>query len=128
MNTPAWPKPSQIKREKPWFKEYPDGRIVYVMTTKKGRDAYAANVRAMYLRQGKQCGLKISSMCKAKDGRLQLEFAQFDHDSGRGHGGAKRDDRIEKDGKPINSAVCPWCNSLKGSRPRSSFELTDLVP
>ena len=58
MNTPAWPKPSQIKREKPWFKEYPDGRIVYVMTTKKGRDAYAANVRAMYLRQGKQCGTK----------------------------------------------------------------------
>ena len=95
---------------------YPDGREVCDLNSKKGRDEYAGRTRDMLDRQNKFCGLQISDQCKAKKGRLSVADAQFDHEVPRGMGGGKRDDRIMVDGKPQNRAVCPWCNSLKGSQ------------
>jgi hypothetical protein len=40
----------------------------------------------------------------------------FDHENGRGMGGAKRDDRIEVKGRWQNAAVHYLCNGDKGSR------------
>lgn len=40
----------------------------------------------------------------------------FDHEQGRGLGGAKRDDRIEVEGRWQNAAVHWKCNGEKGSR------------
>ncbi len=94
------------------------------MLTKQGRDEYGRRVREMWERQGRKCGLQIASQCKERNGRLLINEAQFEHSMGRGMGGAKRDDRIvDDDGKPMNMAVCGWCNMLKGSRPVTDFDL-----
>ena len=129
---PAFPKPGQIRKQKPAFREFADGRLVFDLTTKAGRDGYTYSVRKMFEWQGKRCGLIIAPQCKEKQGRWPLSMMTFDHGAGRGMGGGKRTDRVEdengkrlvdKDGRPINLAVCPWCNSLKGSRPLSDFEV-----
>jgi len=46
---------------------------------------------------------------------MRQEEATFEHQDGRGHGGGHRDDRIEIDGEPYNSAVHGMCNVKKGS-------------
>lgn len=100
------------KPPKPAVKIYPDGREV-CSETKAGKDEYHRRKRVMWERQDKQCGLQISPQCPK---RMPLSMATFDHTDPRGMGGARRDDRIEVDGKPQNMAVCCWCNSKKGSR------------
>jgi hypothetical protein len=47
---------------------------------------------------------------------MDADEITFDHEAGRGMGGAKRDDRIEVDGKRKNAAVHFGCNAAKGSR------------
>lgn len=123
---PAFPKPGQIRMPQEAIKVFRDGREVCVMTTKAGRDEYASRVRQMWERQGHKCGLQISPQCQNRNGRLLIDEAQFDHETPRGMGSSRRDDRIEIDGKPISKAVCCWCNCLRGSRPLSDFE--ELIP
>lgn len=60
----------------------------------------------MAKRQGGLCGL-----CG-----LPMTEPTFDHEFGRGMGGARRDDRIEINGMWINAAVHWKCNGEKGSR------------
>jgi hypothetical protein len=124
---PAYPKPGQVKKPKVPVKVFPDGREVCDLKTKAGHDEYRARVRAMLTRQNGKCGLMITPQCKMKQGKLSFEYATFDHSNGRGAKGAKRDDRIFIKGVEQNMAVCPWCNSAKGSRPLSDF-LTEAVP
>ena len=59
-------------------------------------------------RQGWLCGL-----CRLTMSGFDVTF---DHESGRGMGGGKRDDRIDVDGKRQNAAVHFSCNAAKGSR------------
>lgn len=91
-------------------------------------DKYRGWVKEMLMRQGGKCGLMITPQCKLTQGRLSFAYATFDHSAGRGSNGHKRDDRIYNDkGESQNMAVCPWCNSLKASRPLSAV-LADVVP
>lgn len=115
-----------MKQPKPAFKIFPDGRIVCDLKTKAGMDKYRGWVKDMLIRQGGKCGLMITPQCRLNQGKLPFGMATFDHSNGRGYGGAKRDDRIEVDGKPQNMAVCPFCNSAKGSRPLSAF--AEFIP
>jgi len=118
----AFPKPKDKKQSQPAVKSFPGGREV-CQNNKAGKDEYERRRRAMWERQGKMCGLQISPQCMR---RLPWQYATFEHVDGRGFGGStggggKRDDRIEKDGKPYNLAVCPYCNVFKGSR-RINYE------
>jgi hypothetical protein len=124
---PRFPKPSQVKKPRPPVKVFPDGREVCDLKTKAGMDIYRGRVKKMLSDQSGKCGLMITSQCRMRQGKLSFEYATFDHSNGRGAKGAKRDDRIEVNGKRQNMAVCPWCNSAKGSRPLSDF-LTEAVP
>lgn len=94
---------------KEWLKTFPDGREVLDKSTTRGFREYIFRTVAMVIRQGNLCCL-----C----GRyLSPENATFDHEDGRGMGGAKRDDRIVlPDGRWINGAAHWLCNSNKGSR------------
>ena len=113
MNLP-FPKPGQIKKVLAWIKIFPDGREILNLKTKAGADEYQRRKFEMWDRQGKRCALQITDICKQRQGRWPKDEIQFDHEVGRG--GGKQDDRIFVDGKPRNAAVCPWCNSAKGSR------------
>ena len=120
-------RPGEVKKEQPAVKVMRDNREICNQLTKAGRDEYHSRVRTMWERQGRKCGLQISPQCKENGGRLLINEAQFDHSWGRGMGGGKRNDRIiGDDGKPLNMAVCCWCNSLKSSRPLSDFQ--EIVP
>ena len=46
----------------------------------------------------------------------------YEHSEGRGMNGGHRDDRIEIDGKPYNSAVHGLCNVRKGSVRLKNFK------
>lgn len=120
-------RPCEVKKEQPAVKVMRDNREICNQLTKFGRDEYHNRVRIMWERQGKKCGLQISPQCKERGGRLLINEAQFDHSYGRGMGGGKRSDAIvDEQGNPINMAVCCWCNSLKGSKPLSDFNV--IVP
>lgn len=126
---PAFPKPGQVKKPRPAFREFADGRIVFDTTTKAGREGYRANTRTAFDRQGRVCGLQVTPQCREREGRWPFDMIQLDHAAGRGMGGAKRDDRVvDENGKPMNLAVCPWCNSYKGSRPLSALAAEGFVP
>lgn len=113
MNTPAFPKPSQMRAHSEPIEHFDDGREVCNQKTKIGKMEYRRRVLEMARRQGYQCGLQVSSRCPVF---LALEYATFEHVDGRGMGGSHQDDRIEKDGKPYNCAACVWCNIEKGSK------------
>ena len=86
---------------------YPSGREV-CQKNAAGEREYDNRTMQMLRRQGGVCcicGLYLS----------ELE-ATFEHEDGRGMGGARRDDRIEVDGKWQNGAAHPVCNTEKGSR------------
>jgi hypothetical protein len=87
---------------------YPDGREVCDCGTKQGRAEYYSRTVAMADRQGRRC-----AMCRRS---LHVYHPSFDHEAGRGHGGAHRDDRIEVDGHWQNAALCRPCNNAKGSK------------
>lgn len=87
-------------------RKYPDNREVCQNNTAGDRE-YERRIQAMFERQDGVCCL-----CPRF-----IEFSvTFEHSDLRGAGGARRDDRIEIDGKPINGAAHFWCNSEKGSR------------
>lgn len=89
---------------------YPEGiggREVCNFKSAAGRREYYRRTSDMAFRQRGKC-----SIC----GQLmRYDDCTFDHSDGRGMGGGNRDDRIEIDGKPYNSAAHGMCNVKKGS-------------
>lgn len=109
-------KPKNQKRtQRPAVEVLPGGREV-CQATPRGRAEYSRRTRVMWVRQACRCGLMIDDKCKRVAGYMSFPEATFDHQDGRGMGGSKRDDRIEKDGLDYNLAVCFLCNGKKGSR------------
>jgi hypothetical protein len=111
---PAFPKPSQVKKKPEAVKVFRDGREVCNQLTRAGRDEYERRKRVMWERQGKRCCLE--GLVDGCPGKLNWEDAAFEHEAGRGHGGGKRDDRIEINGKPTNGVAHWTCNGKKGSK------------
>lgn len=111
---PAFPKPSQVKKQRPAVKVMKDGREICQLNTRAGQDEYARRKEAMWERQGKLCCLCWKKLAKG--------LMTFEHDEGRGHGGGHRDDRIEVNGKPINGVAHPLCNVKKGSVRKSTLD------
>jgi hypothetical protein len=105
---------------------YPNGRQK-CDRSRAGRMEYKRRTALMWDRQKGFCGLQISPDCP---GKITLEQATFEHQDGRGMGGAKQDDRIETmvDGKieAYNLASCTHCNVLKGSRSLESVRQADV--
>ena len=115
---PAFPKPSQVKRELPHVKVFPDGREVCQTRLDhpegaEGRAEYKRRKEAMWKRQkGICCLYGFFPQCP---GKLLLKECSFEHEDGRG--GGKRDDRISlPDGTWINGVSHLQCNSAKGSK------------
>lgn len=107
--SPALLKPKDRKRVEKAVTTYRDGREVCNTKTKRGREEYHRRVVAMCRRQ--------NWLCLLCDKRMDLgNPPTFEHEDGRGMGGGHRDDRIEINGKPMNSAAHGLCNSMKGSR------------
>ena len=106
----------QFKR-KPEPILYPEGiggREVCNFKSAMGRREYFRRTAEMALRQKGKC-----SIC----GRpMKIDDCTYEHEDGRGHGGGHRDDRIEVDGKPYNSAAHYFCNLKKGSIRLVAFE------
>ena len=115
---PAFPKPSQMRRELPHVKVFPDGREVCETRLDhpegaEGRAEYKRRKKAMWERQKGICCLY--GFLPECPGKLEIKLATFEHEDGRG--GGKRDDRISlPDGTWINGVSHLMCNSLKGSR------------
>jgi hypothetical protein len=115
---PAFPKPSQVKRELPHVKVFPGGREVCETRLDKpegaeGRAEYKRRKEAMWKRQKGICCLY--GFLPECPGKLEIKLATFEHENGRG--GGKRDDRISlPDGTWINGVSHLMCNSLKGSK------------
>ena len=104
---PAFPKPSQVRKPQEAVKVHPDGRQVCNLKTVAGKDEYDSRRYQMVRRQRFLCAI-----C----GLLKI-FLFFDHEAGRGHNAAHRDDRLlHEDGRWKNAALCATCNSLKGSK------------
>lgn len=94
---------------------YPDGREKCRMDTILGRALYRGRTLEMQKRQNGRCCLEF--YCPTCPGSLRAHEATFEHESGRGGGGGKRDDRIVlPSGRWINGAAHAHCNSWKGSR------------
>ena len=109
---PAFPKPSQIKKQSEAVKVFRDGREKCNLLCKAGRDEYERRKDVMHKRQkGICCLYGHVSICP---GPLRRSDAAFEHEAGRTSG--HRDDRIEVNGKPQNGVAHPECNSFKGSR------------
>ena len=110
-----FPKPKDAKKLKPVAVFVLEGgREVCNMKTCEGQDEYKRRIGDMWMRQKGRCCLEnIIGGCP---GQLALQDATFEHQDGRGMGGAHRDDRIEIDGKPINGSSHSRCNFIKGSR------------
>ena len=106
---------------------YPDGREVCNLNSKKGADEYQRRKLEMWERQGRRCCLHISEQCKEKKGRWPVNEVVFGHESPRGMGGGKRDDRIVIDGKPRNYAICTFCNTLQGSKRIPHPDIFDAI-
>lgn len=85
---------------------FPDGRE-RCNTNAAGKREYLARTVEMWERQHGNCAICGNS--------LELRFAQFDHQAGRGHGGGHRDDRTVVDGQWNNAAVHGLCNIRKAS-------------
>ena len=96
-------------------KVYPDGREVCDLYSVAGKREYARRIQAMVTRQRGICCLHgYAPDCP---GRFGGDRQTFEHENGRGMGGAHRDDRIElPDGTWINGASHYACNVWKGSR------------
>jgi hypothetical protein len=104
----AFPKPWQRKPNRLAVRVFMDGREVCDVTRRAGYDEYERRKRLMWERQGKKCFLCGQT--------LFWKDATFEHQDGRGMGGSKRDDRIEKDGQPYNGVAHLLCNQTKGSQ------------
>lgn len=93
---------------------YADGREKCLMHTGGGRKAYYRRIDMMADRQDNVCCLY--GHIEGCPGSLIGHTPTFEHEDGRGMGGAKRDDRIEKEGRWYNGAAHWQCNNAKGSR------------
>ena len=87
---------------------YLDGREVCLRSA-PGLREYRRRVMKMWERQEGRC-----CSCQKPMGTAE---ATFGHESSRGMGGGKRDDRIEAYGKWKNGAQCIDCQSKQGSKP-----------
>ena len=125
---PAYPKPSQIRQQRPAVKVFAGGREVCDMTTKAGRDEYRNRVRIMWERQGKKMRFNDFATMQGEEWQAAQLMKQPSSIVGHvGWGGSRRTDAIiDKEGKWLNMAACCWCNSLKSSRPLEEF--TEIVP
>ena len=93
--------PDQIERLT--IRIHRDGREVCTKTP-RGLREYKRRRELMYIRD--------KGMCCICGGWIQrLSEATFEHKDGRGMGGSRRDDRIEK-----NGVAHFWCNTRKGSQ------------
>ena len=122
---PAFPKPSQMRRELPHVKVFPGGREVCQTRLdhpegSEGRAEYKRRKDAMWKRQKGICCLY--GFLPSCPGKLLLKDCSFDHENKRGAGGSKRDDRIlvpEPETGRIkwqNGACHGLCNGIAGSR------------
>ena len=100
--------PKYFVAPKPAVKVFPDGREVCNLKVKAGKQEYYQRTITMLIDQMMRCAI-----CHRP---LDIIWAYFDHEAGRGSGGGHRDDRIEVDGHKQNAAVCRRCNSEKGSK------------
>ena len=97
-------KPKDMKKKpKPYFKEYPDGRLVIDLKTRQGREMRDGITARAWNRQGGLCGICHRYVC--------LLEAVGDHIRPRKMGGSERDDR-----ECNIQAVHPICNGLKSSK------------
>lgn len=88
---------------------YADGRQVCAETA-AGRREYDRRIRFMVDRQFNRC-------CLCGQPFMRPEDASFEHEGGRGMGGARRDDRLWLGAnKPLNGASHGWCNAKRGSK------------
>ena len=97
----------------PGVQLFPDGREVCDLKKASGKLEYASRTGRMVFRQRGICCLL--GHCPTCPGRLSGD-AEFEHEDGKGSGGAHRDDRIEVDGKWKNGAAHHHCNMWKSSR------------
>jgi hypothetical protein len=118
----AFPKPKDApKIPQPAVTVYPCGREVCNLKSAAGRAEYERRKDVMYLRQKGRC-----SLC---GNLMDRENATFEHEDGRGMGGAHQDDRILKPDsgagelKPYNSVAHGWCNGNKGSQRMAAFKM-----
>ena len=110
---PAFPKPSQVKREPVAVKVFADGREQCNIKTTAGNAEYHRRKWLMWERQGRRCCLE--GFLPECPGALRAAECTFEHEHGRTAG--HRDDRIElPDGTWINGAAHMVCNGIKGSR------------
>lgn len=96
----------QFKRKKEAVKILSDRREICAKTP-LGEREYRCRTEQMWERQYGLCSICGLPMSK--------EEATYEHSEGRGMNGGHRDDRIEIDGKPSNSAAHGMCNVKKGS-------------
>jgi hypothetical protein len=85
---------------------YPDGREV-CQDSPAGWREYGRRIDQMLQWQRNVCCLCGKKIRARQD-------ATFEHQRRRGMGAAWRDDRIEKDGQPINGAAHWICNQERG--------------
>lgn len=102
---------------------YPDGREVCLLNTAAGKRAYQQRIVAMWRRQYDI--LRRVHVCIICDEPLKLEEATFEHENGKGMGGAIQDDRTQKDGQWLNGVAHGACNGEKGSKRGYSQRRTD---
>jgi hypothetical protein len=109
----------KVKRKKEPVKVHRDGREVCDIFTKAGFIEYRRRLLDMRLRQDGLCSLCGEWMTETD--------CFFEHSDGRGHGGGNRDDRIEKDGKPYNSAAHGHCNIKKASVRLKNYGMATMI-
>lgn len=105
MNT--FPKSKRLP--KPPVRVMPDLREICNLNIKAGKGIYTLRIAQMVSRQRYCCAICGTSL-------NPFEAPEFDHEAGRGLGGAHRDDRIEVNGHWKNAAVHHFCNMMKGSK------------
>lgn len=104
---PRRTRPELFFQREPWIVDVkPDGREICNDKTVAGREEYKSRVRMMLRRQNGKC-------CNCQK-PLYVGNATFEHENGRSV--ARRDDRIEIDGQPVNGASHLSCNSERGSK------------
>jgi|ERR1700722_2451741 len=107
-------RPSQIKKEIPAVKVYPDGREV-CSNTKAGKDEYLRRLYFAWEKQGRLCGICGLPLRKAE--------ASADHIRLRKMGGGSRDDSQKN-----ISAVHPFCNQERGSKRAGYYDFDEIIP
>jgi 5-methylcytosine-specific restriction endonuclease McrA len=106
----AIPRPGEVKKEVEVEHTFRDGRTKINQLCKEGRDLYQQRKRDAWEKQKRICPI-----CRE---HLNWSDSTVDHIKPRKMGAGSIDDRAEN-----LQAVHATCNSLKGSRPMSDFEV-----